>query len=147
MRPRIVVGIDGSSGAREALRWAREHARERGATLDAVHTWEYPQTVPLPGGPVRRRAEYFEAAQQALDDVLRDEGIDADEVHATATLVEGPAGPMLTEAAKGADLLVVGSRGLGGFGGLLLGSVSQYCLHHAPCPVVVVRPGAAGKAA
>lgn len=140
MAERIVVGVDGSGGGRLALRWAREQARARSATLEVIHCWSHPPTVPLPGVPVTDPAEMNEIARRTLDEVLRGEGLVADGTTANAILVEGSPGPVLTEAARGAALLVVGSRGRGGFAGLLLGSVSQYCVHHAPCPVVVVRP-------
>jgi nucleotide-binding universal stress UspA family protein len=75
---------------------------------------------------------------ETLDAIIADVASDS-EVHVDATVAEGPAASVLVDAAEGADLLVVGSRGHGGFVGLLLGSVSQQCVTHAPCPVLVVR--------
>jgi nucleotide-binding universal stress UspA family protein len=137
---RIVVGIDDSPAAADALRWALEEARRRGATLEVVHTWTFPIASELPGGEVSRLVTDLErAASEVLDEVL--DGIVGDdpEVNVVRRVLEGPPARILIEAAVGADLLVVGSRGRGGFVGLLLGSVAQQCVHHAPCPVVVVR--------
>jgi nucleotide-binding universal stress UspA family protein len=139
---RIVVGVDGSSEARAALEWAVEEARVRGAELDAVHVWTYPPLTYMTGlvpARVFPRDELAAAARELLDAAC--DAVDVHGVRLDRILEEGPPAAQLVEAAKGADLLVVGSRGHGGFAGLLLGSVSSYCVHHAPCPVVVV-PGA-----
>jgi nucleotide-binding universal stress UspA family protein len=145
----IVVGVDGSNESMEALRWALGEARLRGTGVRAVRVWEYPFVAPSAewtlGAPtpkplavdpqqVRRLAETQLA--QAVSDVEPDAAAVRIEQH----VIEGHPARALVEASKGADLLVVGSRGHGGFGGLLLGSVSQACVHHARCPVVVVRP-------
>lgn len=146
---RIVVGVDGSPGGRAALRFALEEARLRSATLEAVHAWMMPlyEGVPgpfvagLPPGPplddVRRELEG--AARDIIDRALADAG-PADGVDVRRTVVESSPARALLDAAAGADLLVVGSRGRGGFTGLLLGSVSTQCAKHAPCPVAVVKP-------
>jgi nucleotide-binding universal stress UspA family protein len=142
----IVVGVDGSDGARLALEWAVAEARLRGARLVAVHTWEMPPLA-MSAGPfdppttldpdIMQRVEA--AARGLLDrelDAVDVSGLEVDK------LVE-PRNPVdaLLDAAREADLLVVGTRGHGGFSGLLLGSVSQQVSHHAPCPVVIVpRP-------
>jgi nucleotide-binding universal stress UspA family protein len=138
---RIVVGVDGSAESREALRWALAEARLRNATVRAVHAWRDPYLL-TPGygppedfevGALRNEAEKFLSSTVA--EVTGDKrDVDVEEV-----IAEGPAGSVLVEAAQGADLLVVGSRGHGGFVGLMLGSVSQQCAHHAPCPVLIVR--------
>jgi nucleotide-binding universal stress UspA family protein len=137
---RIVVGIDDSPAAAEALRWALEEARLRGATLEVVHTWAFPVANELPGGEVNRLVTDLDrAASEVLDEVV-DRTVGADPgVNVVRRVLEGPPARTLIEAAAGADFLVVGSRGRGGFAGLLLGSVAQQCVHHAPCPVVVVR--------
>jgi nucleotide-binding universal stress UspA family protein len=146
---RIVVGVDGSPGGRSALRWAVAEARVRGAPLHVVHAWMVPLIDALPepwavGAPSLGPSDdevhdHLEAAARNLLDACVDEARSAEpDVDVQGELVEGrPAGALL-EAAGGADLLVVGSRGRGGFAGLLLGSVSAQCVHHAPCPVVVV---------
>ena len=137
----IVVGVDGSDESKEALRWAIEEARLRKATVRAVHAWTYPVIfggayVPpevLDGDRLSREA------REALDAVVADVAGEDPDAYIEHVVVEGPAAQVLVDAARDADLLVVGSRGHGGFAGLLLGSVSQQCAHHAPCAVVVVR--------
>ena len=136
----IVVGVDGSDESKAALRWALDEGRLRGARVRAIYAWNFPPMVAswayvgpaeLDTDALQREAEGF------LDSVVartKTEGVDVE--HAA---VQGSAAQMLVEAAAEADLLVVGSRGHGGFTGLLLGSVSQQCAHHAPCPVVIVR--------
>jgi len=141
---RIVVGVDGSEGSLHALRWAAAEARQHAATLDAVVSWQYPALTTMPAFGVLPPAEEMnEEARQGLQEVLDAEGLGAgSDLVARAVVVQGPPGAALIDAAAGADLLVVGTRGRGGFTGLLLGSVSQQCVTHAPCPVVVVPPPA-----
>lgn len=142
----IVVGVDGSEESRGALRWAVDEARIRKAAVQAVHAWwGYPELEPgtSVGGDdwvTVRDQDAKKLLEAFIEHTLADSSRD---VEITAVSVQGvTASAALVEAAKVADLLVVGSRGLGGFRGLLLGSVSQQCTHHAPCPVVIV-PGAA----
>jgi nucleotide-binding universal stress UspA family protein len=136
----IVVGLDGSDGSVRALEWAVEESRLRGSAVHAVFVlsrlyvdpeWTSLMTPPL--DELRKEAE-----RQLAEAVGR---VSAGDVSVRQDVMvaegHGPAKSLL-EAAQGADLLVVGSRGRGGFQGLLLGSVSQQVLHHAPCPVVVV---------
>jgi nucleotide-binding universal stress UspA family protein len=140
---RILVGVDGSQPSYGALNWAVVEAGLRGARLDVVHAYDYPQMV-TPFGPVM--AIDWETIDKASRDLL--EEMIAGAVGAAETppesvesiSVNGSAARSLLEAAQGADLLVVGSRGRGTLRGLLLGSVSQQCVHHASCPVAVVRP-------
>ena len=138
---RIVVGVDGSPEAKEALRWAVEEARLRGAALRVVHAWEFPLGAVGPGVPALYNGEFLQTlrldAEQLVDRLLAETDPGATIIE--TAVVEGPAAQTLIAAAEGAELLVVGSRGRGGFTGLLLGSVSQQCAHHAPCPVVIVR--------
>ena len=132
---RIVVGVDGSESAQRALRWAIDEARHREATLEVVHAWrripisDYFVNEPEPGG-----SERF--AKAVLDQAVEAE--DTAGVIVERKLVPGTGAYALIHEAKGAALLVVGSRGRGGFSGLLLGSVSQQTAHHAPCPVVII---------
>jgi nucleotide-binding universal stress UspA family protein len=140
-RQRIVVGIDGSEGSELALEWAVDEARRRHAILDAVTAWQPPYVSGYPvttGTFDPRRLE--EGAREILDHAV--DSVDArglpEPIGRFVNL--GSAATTLIEAAKGADLLVVGTRGRGGFTGLLLGSVSQQVAHHAPCPVVIVPP-------
>jgi nucleotide-binding universal stress UspA family protein len=136
---RIGVGDDGSPGSQRALEWAVDEAARRGATVEAVHAWSFPYATTTPFGPVVIDSGTLEqVAQQELDEAVS--GVDASKLAAPIEkiLVCGGAGGVLLDHAKGADLLVVGTRGRGGFTGLLLGSVSQQVAHHAPCPVVIV---------
>jgi len=137
----IVVGVDGSKASVRALRFAVDEARVHGSDVRAVNAWHVPSLAYGAGmGPVPiDLAAYPQVAQARLEDSLRE--IEAADSGVTITPVvrEGRAAHILCEEAENADLLVVGARGLGGFRGLLLGSVSQECAHHAGCPVVIVR--------
>lgn len=139
---RIVVGVDGSEGARRALEWAVEEAKLRGARLEVIHAWHYPYVPTGPFAPTALPAlEAFEIdARAELDRAA--EGLETHglEVPVEQALVCDGAAHALIDASKGADLLVVGSRGRGGFAGLLLGSVSQAVAEHALCPVVIIPP-------
>jgi nucleotide-binding universal stress UspA family protein len=143
----IIAGVDRSAGAEEALRFAFEEAQLRGATLRAVHAWQFGYigapslegAVPVLGAELE---EHRSAAGAVLDEMIREAIPDAGDVEIERRVVEGAAAAVLVEESRGADLLVVGSRGHGGFAQLLLGSVSQQCAHHAECPVVIVRPRA-----
>ena len=137
---RIVVGVDGSGTSESALRWAAREAVLTDAVLDVVHAW-------LPTYPLTAQDLYED--QALLEDAAHRELLDA--VARVGAEVPGLTGirerlefehpaTALLAAAEDADLLVVGTRGRGGFAGLLLGSVSQRCLTHAPCPVAVVPP-------
>jgi nucleotide-binding universal stress UspA family protein len=103
--------------------------------------WQFPMMTSLPAfGTMPPPEDLSGEAERALQQALVDEGVTAtDTVPVTATVAEGPSARVLLDAASDADLLVVGSRGHGGFSGLLIGSVSQQCVSHASCPVVVVR--------
>lgn len=137
---RIVVGVDGSEGSAVALRWAIDDAHRRHATVDAVHAWLYPYMGDVAGMAVSvlGEDEMQQSARAVLDGAIAAVGPTGDDVTINPVLVHGSAATALLQTATGAELLVVGSRGHGGFMGLLLGSVSQQCVHHAPCPVVVV---------
>jgi len=136
--PRIVVGVDGSPSSRQALRWAARQAKLTGASLQVITCWEFPAMSWLPPNPsdfdpIREDARHD--LEVTVAEVLGDDpGLDVD-----LTVVEGQAAPVLLNRARGASLLVVGSRGHGEFTGMLLGSVSGRCVTHAPCPVTVVR--------
>ncbi len=137
--PRIVVGFDGSDHSRRALEWAVAEASLRGAALCVLYAWLIvPIAVPdldysADEDELQRRAEEFLA--DAVSASVPSDG----RVEVELRVVNGRPAEALLEAAADAALLVVGSRGLGGFAGLLLGSVSSQCAHHAPCPVVVVH--------
>ncbi len=140
---RIVVGIDGSDTARLALAWAVEEARIRRARLEVVHAWHMPSVTGYPWVAPTFDLDAFEAAAQRTV-ALALGAVDTDGLVEPITRVvcAGGAASTLLDAAKGADLVVVGSRGLGGFTGLLLGSVGDQVVNHADCPVVVVPPEA-----
>lgn len=138
---RIVVGIDGSDTSQHALRWALEEGRLRQAAVEVVHAWHPPCLAAYPHSVPAFDPEIYEkAAKQVLDTVVDEEDTAGLPVPVERIVALGGAASLIVETAKGADLVVVGSRGLGEFKGLLLGSVSQQVTHHAPCPVVVVHP-------
>ena len=140
----VVVGVDHSDGAKAALRFAFEEARLRHATLRVVHAYQFGYigatglegALPALGGELE---DFRQAAAAALDETLREVGAETDGVAIERRVDQGTAAGVLVEESRGADLLVVGSRGHGGFPGLLLGAVSQQCAQHAFCPVVIVR--------
>ncbi|MFP4511662.1 MAG: universal stress protein [Acidimicrobiales bacterium] len=142
MAATIIAGVDGSPGSLAALRWAIEEATLRSATVDAVMTWQMPTYAYTGMAVMPPVADLGESAAAALDDAIATETADiagdAAEVEIRPVVVEGPTAAVLIERSASADLLVVGSRGYGGFRGLLLGSVSHQCASHAHCPVVVV---------
>jgi nucleotide-binding universal stress UspA family protein len=133
---RIVVGVDGSSASLDALRWALAQARLAGDAIDAVLAWRPPAAYG--GYPVIAEEDWQANAEEVLDTALS-EVPEAADARMVRHVVQGHPVDVLLERAAGADLLVVGSRGLGGFSGMLLGSVSQHVVAHAPCPVLVVR--------
>lgn len=134
----IVVGVDGSEPSLNALRWAAEQARMTGATLRVLTTWQVATgTGWVPTFPVDYDPQAV--ARQALDEAVT-ETLGADPDVAVERIVkEGHAAPVLLAAAKDADLLVVGSHGHGAFAGMLIGSVSEHLVRHAPCAIVVVH--------
>jgi nucleotide-binding universal stress UspA family protein len=145
----IVVGVDHSAGAKAALRFAVGEAELRQASLRVVHAWQfgYVGASFLPGSYPGLGDELDGlrgAAEAALDATLQEVGSGTGGVEIERRVVEGAAAAVLVDESRGAELLVVGSRGLGGFSGLLLGSVSQQCAHHATCPIVIVH-APAGK--
>lgn len=134
---RVVVGVDGSEASEAALRWAAATAARTGWSVDAVIAWQRPVEFSwdATGYDIDWQGEAEKAITATVDEVfgsqrperLRTSAIEADAAHG------------LIEAASGADLLVVGNRGKGGFMGLLLGSVSAKCAAHAACPVLIVH--------
>jgi len=137
----IVVGVDGSNGAQEALRLAVHEAKLRSATLRVVAAWHLSAMASVGGGisPDIDPTMFEESASAALEAALAALGEQVDHVEIKRVLRMGQAARVLVEEARGADLLVVGSRGHGGFAGLLLGSVSHQCALHASCPVMIVH--------
>lgn len=136
---RIVVGVDGSESAQQALQWAVDEARLRSATVEAVYAWHQPFATGYAEMGEIGIGQFAEEAQRILDVAV--DAVDATGIAPVERkLATGNPAPTLVDEAKGAALLVVGSRGRGGFTGLLLGSVSQQVAHHAPCPVVIIPP-------
>lgn len=138
---RIVVGVDGSKSSKEALRWAAAEAERYGAVLQVVMTWDNPyREMWLPHDP--SGTDRLALVRRTLAGIVEEVLGSPPPVTVETTAVEGPPAQILVRTAEGADLLVVGSRGHGGFSGVVLGSVSLHCVSHAPCPVVVVRGAA-----
>lgn len=143
----IVVGFDGSGNSQNALGWAVDEARQRNGRILLVTAWSkpplawYPAVLETAAGEIAAEDSPQRIAETLQADALKTAA--AEGVAATGQVVhsDSPASAIL-DAAKDADLVVVGSRGHGGFPGLHLGSVSTQVINHAPCPVLVVRPKA-----
>jgi nucleotide-binding universal stress UspA family protein len=139
----ILVGHDGSEHAQHALRWAAELARRADMDLHVLRAWSMtsaPRPASWSPGYVPPMEEWAAAVLEELNKHVTAAHLDpAVRVH--CHVVHKSPAKGLIETSAGADLLVVGARGRGGFGGLLLGSVSDQAVHHAGCPVTVIRPG------
>ncbi|MDX1620409.1 MAG: universal stress protein [Nitriliruptorales bacterium] len=142
---RIVVGVDGSETSKRALAFAIAEARSHGGAVEAVMV--NPEPVPLWASmpeamyyPVEEPEVRIKETREHLVRIIDEVSGDDRSVEITPVVEEGPIARRLLGLAEGADLLVVGSRGLGGFRNLMLGSVSHQCVSHAPCPVVVIPP-------
>jgi nucleotide-binding universal stress UspA family protein len=140
---RIVVGIDGSEYAKTALRWATAQARLTDAAIEAVTAWQDPamsgfsygwSPMLFDGDSIATLTE--KTLNETVAEVIGQDG--GQRVAIDTRVVQGHPAQMLLEAAAGAHLLVLGTRGHSTFAGILLGSVSQHCVQHAPCPVVIV---------
>lgn len=138
---RIVVGVDGSDESKVALRWAGDLAKALDCVIDVVCVWEFPIVTTWEGSYAVTLPDYdpetvaLETAERVVADVF---GNDRPADLSIATKLGSPGGA-LVEASAEATMLVVGSRGLGGIKGMLLGSVSRICAEHAKCPVLVVH--------
>ena len=143
---RIVVGADGSPGGTAALGWAAEEAGRRHAELVVVTAWQPPMVLDPYAGPamVGAATDFETLAREHAEASLAQVGLRTDSPGVSLHVVCDAAAPALLDAANGADLLVVGSRGHGGFAGLVLGSVSSKCVSHSACPVVIVPPSQVG---
>jgi nucleotide-binding universal stress UspA family protein len=135
--PRIVVGVDGSAQSRRALLWADRLAAATGAVIDAVSVWHVPVSYgwSYAADDWNPEADATKSLEETVDAVFP-EGRPA---RLNLVVREGLPAKTLLDLSKGATLLVLGSRGHGGFAGLLLGSVSASCAEHATCPVLVVH--------
>jgi nucleotide-binding universal stress UspA family protein len=139
--PVIVVGVDGSDASKDALRWAAHQAEVTGSALVAVSSWKFPAMAYGAVVPLPYDFDVEGASQKTLDQAISETLGNHSAVDVSTVVAEGPPALELLKAAQNADLLVVGSRGHGAFAGMLLGSVSEHCVAHSPCPVVVVRHG------
>jgi len=135
---KIVVGIDGSASSIDAFRWAIRQAQVTGSVVEAMMVWQYPAGV-VPAGT----QDFESESRRALDGAIEGACSGTPPVQVTRVVEEGEPALTLVERSRDAALLVIGSRGHGAFIGMLIGSVSQYCVTHAHCPVVVLR-GPAG---
>ena len=136
-RFKIAVGVDGSLESRFALEWAVSEARLRHGKVRVLTAWEYPPAMAGMEGMVWDPVIFEPTARTLQTDTLK--RVDTNGVDVTAHVIQGPTATVLIRASEDADLLVLGSRGHGGFKGLLLGSVSTQVVHHAACAVLVVR--------
>ena len=134
--PLIVVGVDGSAGSREALQWAVAQAELSGAAVQAVMAWNLPEAYAVVSRDYEADARF--ELQTAIEGALSPD----QRSHVTSLVTPGQPGHVLVDASRHAQLLVVGSHGHGDLVGRLLGSVSEHCVYHAGCPVVVVRHSA-----
>ena len=139
----IIAAVDGSENNRAALHWAYDEATHHSASLTVVTTWHSP-VLPMspPYGSVPDKDYENQpktSALEVLDSLVAELEPRSPEVDVRTSIEEGSPAKVLIERSKGCDLMVVGSRGRGGFAGMLLGSVSQHLVAHAHCPVVVVR--------
>jgi nucleotide-binding universal stress UspA family protein len=132
---RIVVGVDGSDASLDALRWALHQAELTGSTLEAVNSWSVPnQYAEFVADDIDWDAEARTVLENAITATTG-----RGDVEIIRTTTQGHPAQVLVDASQNADLVVVGSRGHGGFAGMVLGSVSVHVSAHAHCPVVVVR--------
>jgi nucleotide-binding universal stress UspA family protein len=138
----VIVGVDGSANSIAALKWAAHYAKSTDGVVHAVYVWSYPITAiaPAPIGGAAVPADLMtDAASEALAGFIAEAEL-PDDIHVVHVVREGSTSKVLLEHAKDADadILVVGARGHGGFTGLLLGSVANAVINHAPCPVAVI---------
>jgi nucleotide-binding universal stress UspA family protein len=153
--PRIVIGLDGSPSSLDALRWAVRQAKLTGGTVDAITAWQIPAAMTGYGwAPIAMSecSDMQRIAQRALTEAISEAVGPADGQWVHGRTVQGAAAKVLLDASAGADLLVLGNRGHGKLADALVGSVGQHCIHHAHCPVVIMRglppaprPGETGK--
>jgi len=134
----IVVGVDGSPSSGEALEWAVAEARLTGATIDAVYVWD-PAPIVTSNMSDGELDALRKAAGARATEIVRRLGHGEHGVTIVPRMLMGNVAQALLDASEDADLLVVGSRGLGGLRGMLLGSVGHHCAAHSRCPVVIVR--------
>jgi nucleotide-binding universal stress UspA family protein len=136
---RIVVGTDGSENSLAAIKWALHEGSLRGVAVDVIHSWQFtPMADPIGVAVIPPSADLQAAAQKVLTTAMNKVANERKGVVVHEIVVQGSAVSTLLDAARTAELVVVGRRGHGGFVGLLLGSVATQVVNHAKCPVVVV---------
>ena len=134
---KIIVGVDGSPSSNAALEWAAQEAEIRGSTLELIHAWNYPNLGYE--GYVAVLEDFEKDASALLDEVVAFVRKNYPKLQLVSSLIQGPTAQTIMDRAKEADMVVVGSRGRGGFSALLLGSVGQQLVHHCPAPVVIIH--------
>lgn len=135
--PEVVVGVDGSENSVEAVRWGVDYARSKGLNVRVVSAFDIPLRIFIT--PTSTDENYADAAKEALDSTMERAFPEETDVHIQRQVVQGRPELALATASKNAEVLVVGSHGVGLLPGVTLGSVANYCVNHASCPVVVVR--------
>lgn len=136
---KIIVGVDGSEGSRQALNWAISEAKLRGCAIEVVHVWNFiPPMDPIGGFILIPDKDLQQSAQLVVTNMLNSVSETASSIEISTHVERGSASQILMDRAKTAELLVVGRRGHGGFIGLLIGSTAAQVSHHAQCPVVIV---------
>jgi len=141
-RETVVVGVDGSPSSTAALAWAARYADAIGARLQAVLAWHYPSAAggpPVGHTPEPVTSQVEQSRYEILDEAIEAAGPELPAIQVDRKVVYGHPAQALIDESRRADLLVVGSKGHGGFTGMMLGSVSTHCVHHAACPVTVVK--------
>ncbi|MER6989309.1 universal stress protein [Saccharopolyspora hirsuta] len=139
----VVVGVDSSASSARALVVAAEEARRRNTTLHVVRAWSLrtaPRPADCPPNAVPSMDEFQQEVRADTERIVASKLGEHEGLPVEFHIVHSPSPQALLSASKGADLLVVGHRGRGGFAGLMLGSVAEQCVRHAACPVLVVRP-------
>ncbi|MEV0088778.1 universal stress protein [Saccharopolyspora sp. NPDC050642] len=139
----VVVGVDSSASSLRALIVAAEEARRRSVPLHVVRAWSFrtaPRPADCPPNVVPSMDEFQQSVQADTERIVVNKLGEHPDLPVHIHVVHSPSPQALLSASRGADLLVVGHRGRGGFAGLMLGSVAEQCVRHAACPVLVVRP-------
>jgi nucleotide-binding universal stress UspA family protein len=136
-KPEVVVGVDGSENSVEAVRWAVDYARAKGLNVRVISAFDIPWRIFIT--PTSTDENYADAAKEALDSTMERAFPDGTDLQIKRQVVQGRPELALGAASKNAVVLVIGSHGVGLLPGVTLGSVANYCVNHASCPVVVIR--------
>ena len=136
-KPEVVVGVDGSENSVEAVRWAVDYARAKGLNVRVISAFDIPWRIFIT--PTSTDENYADAAKEALDSTMERAFPDGTDLQIKRQVVQGRPELALGAASENAVVLVIGSHGVGLLPGVTLGSVANYCVNHASCPVVVIR--------